>query len=93
MDKPNEVLYKYRDWDKGFHKLLLNENQIYIPLVKELNDPFDYQFNLEGDLIQTESDRIHLIELMCKSSEEFIKDPNTLKQKKEERIKLLGLGI
>lgn len=89
MGNLKDTLYKFRDCDDKFHRLLLSENQFYIPTVKELNDPFDYQINLQGDLIQSEEDINTLIELMCKSGSEFIDNQLGFKQKVEEKKSLL----
>jgi hypothetical protein len=35
------VLYKYREFGKGFHEKALFEQQLYIPSAKEFNDPYD----------------------------------------------------
>lgn len=50
MEKYPKIIYKYRDWDNGYHKKLLKNNELYTPSISEINDPFDclIQFNYDA---------------------------------------------
>lgn len=48
------TLYKYRSWDNNFHRSILIHNKLYIPSIAELNDPFDFQLNLDFSLLDTD---------------------------------------
>jgi hypothetical protein len=36
-----DILYKYRDWDDGYHRRLLVNNEVYFATPRQFNDPFD----------------------------------------------------
>ncbi len=54
----NGTLYKYRCWNNNFHRAILIHNEIYLPLIEELNDPFDFQLKFDFSLLDTEA-KIH----------------------------------
>lgn len=40
-EKYPKTIYKYRSWDNCNHKRILLNNELYVPSVSQLNDPFD----------------------------------------------------
>lgn len=40
LDTP-AILYKYRDYENSYHRLILEKGEIYLPSVNEFNDPQD----------------------------------------------------
>ena len=36
-----QIIYKYRDWQIGYHRNILTHNQIFLASPKDFNDPFD----------------------------------------------------
>lgn len=37
------ILYKYRDWDDKYHKKIITDYELYMPLSHQLNDIYDGQ--------------------------------------------------
>lgn len=60
LDKYPKIIYKFRDWSKSNHKSILENNELYIPSVNQLNDPFDCLINYDYSQIKNEglSERI-----------------------------------
>lgn len=46
-EKYPKVIYKYRDWDNCHHRKLLSHNELYIPSVSQINDPYDCLINFD----------------------------------------------
>ena len=49
-----KVLYKYRDWEKDYHKRMLTENEIWFSNPNEFNDIFDVHIPFEFDYSEIE---------------------------------------
>lgn len=63
-DEMAGTLYKYRSWDNKFHRAILIHNQIYLPSIEELNDPFDFQLNFNFSLLDTDEKINEYLNLM-----------------------------
>ncbi|MES2330974.1 MAG: DUF2971 domain-containing protein [Bacteroidota bacterium] len=50
---PNFTLYKYRDWKNPNHKSIVLSNELYIPTVGEINDPFDFKIPPDYTFLDT----------------------------------------
>jgi len=37
------ILYKYRDWNNEYHKKIITDYELYMPLSHQLNDIYDGQ--------------------------------------------------
>jgi hypothetical protein len=53
-EKHPKTIYKFRDWNNSHHKRILENNELYIPSVNELNDPFDCLINYDYSEIEKE---------------------------------------
>ena len=63
-----KILYKYRNWDNNLHRCILIHNKLYLPLISELNDPFDFQLKLSIASVDTKKRVEYLADLMLKSA-------------------------
>jgi XisI protein/Protein of unknown function (DUF2971) len=50
-----KTVYKYRDWNNGFHKNILLHNELYLAPPKDMNDPFDCRIT-SNFLLQDENE-------------------------------------
>ena len=64
--------YKFRSWDKKYHKELLTKKEIYFPSTIKFNDPFDCKIPLRYDLVSDEYLRKYFRGLMSKMNNLFI---------------------
>lgn len=53
-EKYPKVIYKFRDWKDDYHKKVLQNNELYVPSVNELNDPFDCLIKFDYSIIESE---------------------------------------
>lgn len=81
--KVPEIIYKFRDWDNCNHKRILVNNELYIPSVNQLNDPFDCLIKYDYSEIQNEGLSVRVVNMYF---EEFGNQITKLGYKKEELI-------
>lgn len=48
-----DIIYKYRSWNKKFHKDILLKNEVYMSSPNDFNDPFDCRIPKNHFLIDT----------------------------------------
>lgn len=48
-----DIIYKYRSWNKKFHKDILLKNEVYMSSPNDFNDPFDWRIPKNHFLIDT----------------------------------------
>lgn len=61
-----ETIYKYRDWGDCNHKRILQFNELYIPSVNQLNDPFDCLIKFDYSIIEKEGLTQRVVDLFFK---------------------------
>ena len=49
------TLYKYRDWKNPFHTSIIHANELYVPTIGEINDPFDFKIPPKVTLVKISS--------------------------------------
>tara|TARA_B110000902_G_C14149750_1_gene529040 strand:+ start:63 stop:911 length:849 start_codon:yes stop_codon:yes gene_type:complete len=49
-----KTIYKFRDWNNSHHKRILQNNELYVPSVNQLNDPFDCLIKYDYSEIENE---------------------------------------
>lgn len=47
------TLYKYRDWNNPLHRRILSHDELYVPTVREINDPFDFKIPPDYSFLDT----------------------------------------
>jgi Protein of unknown function (DUF2971) len=83
------TLYKYRDWKNPFHKNILTKNELYIPKVSEVNDPFDFKLSLDYNLLETAEDQAKYINILLRDSEKTLRSKGINPDRKKEELKIL----
>lgn len=58
------IIYKYRDWEKDFHKNVLLKNELFFASPANINDPFDFQVTPDLKMLDTEEKRLQFINKM-----------------------------
>lgn len=53
-EKYPKFIYKYRDWEDCNHRRILQKNELYVPSVSQLNDPFDCLIKFDYSIIEKE---------------------------------------
>ena len=48
-----DIIYKYRSWNKEFHRNILLKNEVYMSSPNDFNDPFDCRIPKNHFLIDT----------------------------------------
>lgn len=64
------LLYKYRNWSCLNHQQTITEDTLYIPTIKEVNDPFDFQIPADYSLLDTEQKQHQYIDYLIESSKQ-----------------------
>lgn len=78
-----ETIYKYRDWNNCNHRRLLLNNELYVPSVYQLNDPFDCLIKSDYDFLKSEGLTDRVLNLYY---EEFGNKIQELGYKREELL-------
>jgi hypothetical protein len=60
------ILYKFRDWEKDFHKNILRKCELFIPSPLALNDPFDCQVTENLNLLDNDEKINEFINIQIK---------------------------
>jgi hypothetical protein len=60
-----EIIYKYRDWSKDFHKRNL-EGKLYFVSASSFNDPFDSRMPMSIDLLSNNSELTNELDYLVK---------------------------
>jgi hypothetical protein len=64
-DKPKPTtLYKFRSWSDEKHQRVLREGELWVPLAKDLNDPYDCCIPFRYDLMKRHELRQYLAKLV-----------------------------
>lgn len=78
--KMPEIIYKYRDWSREYHRRMLTHREVYLAAPKELNDPFDCRVTLDFGLLDTDDKIKEYVKVLGERSREKL----ALKNQKPE---------
>lgn len=91
QQKTPEVVYKYRDWSRDFHRKLLTHREAYLSSPKDLNDPFDCRVTVNFGLLDSEEKIKDYIKIISERSRsrlaKFGQRPEDFEQDLFERLK------
>jgi len=79
MEKPEgypDIVYKYRDWNNGFHKNILLNDELYLASPRDFNDPFDCRIAENFFLLETEEDVKDYIDKATIKHFEYLNEQN-----------------
>lgn len=63
MEKLPSIVYKYRDWENGYHRNSLIYNEIYLSSPKDFNDPFDCRITPNLKSLTAEEEKQYIIDM------------------------------
>ena len=83
------TLYKYRDWNNPDHKRIILANELYVPPIKEINDPFDFKISPDYTFLDTAEKQENYIQYLVDSALPTLKSKDINIEAKIKELKIL----